>query len=158
MATADESHGAAVSEIATRLNGQWVLNHKASDKMAPFLKEVGVPWLVIKMVDSFTPEWTVALTPAAFRHDVLSGLRTTKNEVAFGEGGPYTLGDGSIVPATVALKDGCVVLVTRTAKGQVTTTYSVATAEGGAAVLTGTMAMTKADGSLLTVRRVFTRK
>jgi len=46
--------GSVGSATPIALAGAWELNLKLSDPISPFLAEVGVPWLIRKLVDSLS--------------------------------------------------------------------------------------------------------
>ena len=143
-----------MAALAPKVNGVWVLDKSKSDAMAPFLKEMGAPWIAQKAVDLLTPSWTITLEVAALTQ-LIVGLRTMTNVTKFGDQpSPYLMGDGSTATATVVLNGECIMLtVHHPAKGAVTTSCAL---EGEH--LLSTISVKKKDGSLLSVKRYFKRK
>ena len=56
------------------MNGSWKANIKRSDDFEPFLKEVGVPWAVRKVVKRSAPVLSMTVTEKGFRQQAAGAM------------------------------------------------------------------------------------
>ena len=88
------------------LNGQWMLDEKASDDMTPLLKLMGVPWLVIKLaVAARSPIQTIDLHTRGL-NVTMTGIVTHKNSYIWAAKSLHKNPDGSTYPAMLSIKMG----------------------------------------------------
>ena len=144
--------------IATTLNGKWVLDHKRSDSIGPFLKEMGVPWLIIKMAQGSTPTWEITLTDGGMKHVVHGPRGITITDYLFDREVVATMGDGSKHPASLHLSPSgeLSTVVKHASKGDIVTTYE--TPAGAEPVLVATIRLRRAGVEVLAIKRTFVRK
>lgn len=147
------------AEQAVKLNGTWVLDHKRSDSIEPFLKEMGVPWLVIKLFSGATPRWDIEITEVGMKHVVHSPRGATTTDYRFDGVVEHTAGDGSKHPATLHLEGGKLWTVVRHAsKGDIETTYTVDAGPSGEPLLVAIVRLVRGGAEVLLMKRAFVRK
>ena len=63
-------------ELPASFAGQWSLDSARSDKLSPYLEELGVLWVTRKLVDSFKVKYTFTTEAQGFSQIVQSSLGT----------------------------------------------------------------------------------
>lgn len=132
------------------LSNKWILDKAASDDIAPFLKEMGAPWLIVKAAASATPQLRLALTAASLEVKTYALLSTLKNEYFFSSESTHKAMDGSVSPARASLGPGCVRVSISHARGEIAQTFELL--PSGEMLMT--IVLSRGGAEVLRLRRV----
>lgn len=143
--SASMSASASLAAFAPRVTGVWLLDKAASDPMAPLLKEMGVPWLMHKVIDAMRPSTELRLSGRVFSVTMTQGVKIT-NQLEIGVPGTYKGGDGVGHPASL-MWDGHALTIDTTRSSHTSTRSRYAIDGHGRLILTVSRARSRAASS-----------